>query len=164
MAIFWPKPWVNPSAKNLNFSTFWTCCFYRLERRFCVLEYCKTHFPALYCKKKDMEKWPFFDQNHGLTPLEKSHFFDFLNLLHLCFWVRWWQTMSIYYCIYLFILFFDEGNRYVLTMQIWTIIEWGFAMTEIIRVLVSVISLGLQLGWEHLSVPWLFEILENNRI
>ena len=26
-----------------------------------------------------MEKWPFFDQNHGLTPLEKSQFFDFLN-------------------------------------------------------------------------------------
>ena len=28
-----------------------------------------------------MEKWPFFDQNHGLTPLEKSQFFDFLNFL-----------------------------------------------------------------------------------
>ena len=26
-----------------------------------------------------MEKWPFFDQNHGLTPLGKSQFFDFLN-------------------------------------------------------------------------------------
>ena len=34
-------------------------------------------------KKKDMEKWPFFDQNYGLTPLEKSQFFDFLNLLFL---------------------------------------------------------------------------------
>ena len=80
MAIFSPKPWVNPSGKNLNFSTFWTCCFHGLERRFFVLENCKTHFPALYCKKKkDIEKWPFFDQNHELTPLEKSQFFDFLN-------------------------------------------------------------------------------------
>ena len=26
-----------------------------------------------------MEKWPFLDQNHGLTPLEKCQFFDFLN-------------------------------------------------------------------------------------
>ena len=24
--------------------------------------------------------WPFFDQNHGLTPLENSQLFDFLNL------------------------------------------------------------------------------------
>ena len=26
-----------------------------------------------------MEKWQISDQNHGLTPLEKSQFFDFLN-------------------------------------------------------------------------------------
>ena len=30
-------------------------------------------------KKKNLEKWPFFDQNHGLTPLEKCQLFDFLN-------------------------------------------------------------------------------------
>ena len=30
-----------------------------------------------------MEKWPIFDQNHGLTPLEKSQFSDFLNFLFL---------------------------------------------------------------------------------
>ena len=30
-----------------------------------------------------MEKWPIFDQNHGLTPLEKWQFFDFLNFLFL---------------------------------------------------------------------------------
>ena len=27
-----------------------------------------------------MEKWPIFDQNHGLTSLKKSQFFDFFNL------------------------------------------------------------------------------------
>ena len=27
-----------------------------------------------------MEKWPFLDQNNGLTPLEKCQFFNFLNL------------------------------------------------------------------------------------
>ena len=26
-----------------------------------------------------MEKWPVFNQNHGLSPLEKSQFFDLLN-------------------------------------------------------------------------------------
>ena len=28
-----------------------------------------------------MEKWPIFDQNHGLTPLEKWQFFHFLAFL-----------------------------------------------------------------------------------
>ena len=33
--------------------------------------------------KRKMEKWPIFDQNHGLTPSEKSQFFDFLIFLFL---------------------------------------------------------------------------------
>ena len=31
-------------------------------------------------KKKKLEKWPFLDQNHGLTPLQKCQFLNFLNL------------------------------------------------------------------------------------
>ena len=74
MAIFGPKRWV-------NFSTFSTSCFYSLERPFFVLEYRKRHFPGLYClKKKMLEKWPFFDQNHGFTPFEKCQFLDFFNV------------------------------------------------------------------------------------
>ena len=140
MTNFGPKPWVNPLGKILNFSTFWTCCFYSLERRFFILEYPKRHFPGLYCLKKKswkndqfwtknhgltrlekqsisrlfglvvfiaqkdvflfqniikdifmayiaykkkLEKWPFLDQNHGLTPLEKCQFFDFLDFMIL---------------------------------------------------------------------------------
>ena len=30
-----------------------------------------------------MEKWPFLDENHGLTVLEKCQFFDFLKFLFL---------------------------------------------------------------------------------
>ena len=30
-----------------------------------------------------MEKWPILDQNHGLTPLNKTQFFDFFNFLFL---------------------------------------------------------------------------------
>ena len=30
-------------------------------------------------KKKKLEKWPFFGEKHGLSPLEKCQFFDFLN-------------------------------------------------------------------------------------
>ena len=51
MVIFGPKPWEN-LWKKVNFSTFWSCCFYSLERRFFVLEYRKRHFPGLYCLKK----------------------------------------------------------------------------------------------------------------
>ena len=70
--------------KNVNFSTFWTSGFYSLERRFFVLEYDKRHFPCFYClKKKKLEKCPFLDQKHGLTPLEKCQFFDSLDLQFL---------------------------------------------------------------------------------
>ena len=134
MAIFGPKPW-----KNVNFWTFWTSCFYSLERRFSVLEYHKRYFPGLYCLnkkvgklaifgpkpwvnplgkmsifelfgllvfiaqrgvfcfqniikdislayialKRKLEKWPFLDQNHGLTAQEKCQIFHFLDFLFL---------------------------------------------------------------------------------
>ena len=83
MAIFGSKPWVNPFKKNVNFSTFRTSYFYSLEKRFFVLEYHKMHFPGLKCLKKRGKNWPFLDQKHGLIPLEKCHFFDFLNFLFL---------------------------------------------------------------------------------
>ena len=30
-----------------------------------------------------LEKWPYWDQNHGLTSLEKCQYFDFCNFLFL---------------------------------------------------------------------------------
>ena len=57
---FWTKTMGQPLSKNVNFWTFWTSCFYRLERRFFVLEYHKTHFPALYCLKKKSWKYCHF--------------------------------------------------------------------------------------------------------
>ena len=33
----------------------------------------------LFPKKKMLEKWPFLDQNYGLTRLEKCQLYDFLN-------------------------------------------------------------------------------------
>ena len=81
MATFGPIPSVKHLGKNVNFSSFLTSSFYRLERHFFVLEYRKGHFPGLNCLQKKLKKWPFLDQNHGLTPLEKCQFFDFLNFL-----------------------------------------------------------------------------------
>ena len=82
MAVFGPKPRVNPFGKMSIFRLL-TSCFYSVEKPFFVLEYRKRHFPNLYCLKKKIKKWPFLDQNHGLTTLEKCLFFDFLNFLFL---------------------------------------------------------------------------------
>ena len=51
--------------------------------RFFVVEYHETHFPGLYTLKKKMQKWPIFNQNRGLTRLEKCQFYDFFDLLFL---------------------------------------------------------------------------------
>ena len=43
----------------------------------------KDIFLTYSAEKKMLEKWPYLDQNHGLTPLEKLQFFDILNYLFL---------------------------------------------------------------------------------
>ena len=58
MAIFKPKPCVNPFGKMSIFRLFKLLVF-------------------ILPKKKKLEKWPFFDENHGLTPLEKCQYFYF---------------------------------------------------------------------------------------
>ena len=82
----WPfldqKKKLTPLEKN-QFFDFKTSCFYSLERLFFGLGYRHRHFPCLYCLKKKLEKWSFLDKNHGLTPLKKCQFFDFLNLLFI---------------------------------------------------------------------------------
>ena len=83
MAIFAPKLFVNLFRKMSILRLFELLIFYSQERHFFVLEYRKRHFPCLYCQKKKLEKWPFLDQNHVLTPLEKCQLFQFLNFLFL---------------------------------------------------------------------------------
>ena len=76
MAIFWPKPWVNPFEKMSIFRLFSTCCFYSVYRRFLSLEYHKRHFPGLYClKKKKLKKWPFLEQKQWVNPFGKMSIF-----------------------------------------------------------------------------------------
>ena len=50
-------------------------CFFALEKR-------KRHFLGLYCLKKKLEKWPFLDQNHELTPLENVNFSTFITFFY----------------------------------------------------------------------------------
>ena len=43
----------------------------------------KDIFPTYIALQKKLDKWPFLEQNHGLTTLEKCQFFDFLSFLFL---------------------------------------------------------------------------------
>ena len=84
MAIFGPKPWVNPFGKMSIFGFFELLVFIAQKGVFSFQSVVKVHFFGLYClKKKNLKKRPFLDQNHGLTPLEKCQFYDFLNFLFL---------------------------------------------------------------------------------
>ena len=84
MANFGPKLWVNPFGKMSVFRLFELFVFIGCKDVFFDVENRKRPFPGLYSlKKKKVDKRPFLDQNHGLTPLEKCQFFDFLNFLFL---------------------------------------------------------------------------------
>ena len=61
--------------KNGHFSTFWTACFYRLERRFFFLEYRKRHFPGLYCVKQKVGKMAIFRPERWVKPFGKMAIF-----------------------------------------------------------------------------------------
>ena len=83
----WPFLEQNHGLTNLEkcqFFNFLNFFFYSLERPFLALEYRKRYFPGLYfLTKRKLEKWPFLDQNHGLTLLEKCQFFQFFIILFL---------------------------------------------------------------------------------
>ena len=64
MAIFGPKPWVNPFGKMSIFRLFELLVF-KGRNRFFLFEYRERYFPGLHCLKKKFEKRRFLDQNHG---------------------------------------------------------------------------------------------------
>ena len=82
MAIFGPKPWVNPFEKILIFRLFKVFVFIVQKGVFSFQSIVKDSSWSILAKKK-VGKMAIFDQNYGLTPLEKCQFFDFLNFLFL---------------------------------------------------------------------------------
>ena len=82
MAIFGPKPWVNPFGKMSIFRLFELLVFIAQKGVFFPLEYRERHFPVLHCLKKKVGKMAIFGPK-PLTPLEKCQFFDFLDFLFL---------------------------------------------------------------------------------
>ena len=69
--------------EKYQFFDYLNFLFLLLRKAFFRSTYRKRLFPGLYCLKRKLEKWPFLDQNHGVTRLEKCQFFDLLNVLFL---------------------------------------------------------------------------------
>ena len=78
MAVFGPKPWVNPFGKMWIFRLN-KLPFFFLERRFFVLEYGKRHFPGLYCLKKKVVKMAIFKPKPWVNPFGKMLIFRFFK-------------------------------------------------------------------------------------
>ena len=91
MAIFGPKPWVNPFGKISVFRVFELFVFIAQKGVFFFQNFVKDIFLAYIAQKKKSEKWPILDQNHGLNPLEKCQFFNLLNFLFL-------QARKAFFC------------------------------------------------------------------
>ena len=68
--------------KNVNFFSFRTSSFYRLEKPFFLLEYRKRHFPGLYCLKKN-GKMANFGPKLCVNPYGKISVFRLLELFVL---------------------------------------------------------------------------------
>ena len=68
MAIFGPKPWVNPFWKMLIFRLFERLVFKAQKGVFSFQKIVKDIFLVYIALKKKWEKWPFLDQNHEKKP------------------------------------------------------------------------------------------------
>ena len=86
LAIFRPKPLVNPFRKMSIFLLFHLLVFYSLERRFFVLEYHKRHFPGLYFQKKKVGKMAIFGTKPWAKPFGKMSIFRLFDLLIFIPW------------------------------------------------------------------------------
>ena len=83
MAIFILKSRVNPFGKMSIFRLFELLVFIAQKGVFSLQNIIKDIFLGYIAQKKKLEKWSFFDQNHGLTPMKKFLIFDFLNFMFL---------------------------------------------------------------------------------
>ena len=83
MAIFLPKPWVNPFGKMSIFRILELLVFIAYKGAFSFEVIVKVIFLTNIALQKRLEKWPYLDQSHGLTPFEKCQFSNFWNFLFL---------------------------------------------------------------------------------
>ena len=81
MAIFGPKPWVNPFGKTSIFRHFALLVFIAKKGVFFVLEYRKSHFPHQYCLKKNIGKMAILGPKPWVNLFGKMSIFRLLELL-----------------------------------------------------------------------------------
>ena len=81
MAIFGPKPFVNPFGKKLKFFDSLNFLFLQSIKVFFVLEYRKRHFPGLYCLKKKFLKMAIFGPKGWVNSFGKMSVFRPFELL-----------------------------------------------------------------------------------
>ena len=77
------KPWTKPIGKIPIFRLFQILVSILYKGVSSLFIIVKHTFLAYFPLNKNLEKLAIFDQNHGLTPLEKPQFFDFFNFLFL---------------------------------------------------------------------------------
>ena len=80
MAIFFQNHGLTRLEK-WQFFNFLNFFFYSLERRFCVLEYRKGHFPMLYFRKKKDGKMAIFGPKPWVNPFGKMSVFRLFGRL-----------------------------------------------------------------------------------
>ena len=84
MTNFGPKPQTIPFGGISIFRLFELLFFLQPKITFfSFYSIINTFYWSILPKIKKMEKWPILDQNHGLSLLDKSQFFDSLNFLFL---------------------------------------------------------------------------------
>ena len=83
MAIFGPKPQVNPFGKMSIFRLFQLLVFIAQKGVFAFYNIVKDICPAYLAKKNKVEKWSFLNQKQGSTRLEKCEFFDLFKFVFL---------------------------------------------------------------------------------
>ena len=81
MAIFGQKPWDNHFLKMSIFQLCKLFVFMVYKSVFCHRLSLKIFSWPILPKKKNLEKRPFFDHNHGLTPLKKCKIFRLFELI-----------------------------------------------------------------------------------
>ena len=83
MAIFIPKPWVNPFGKMSIFRILELLVFIADKGAFPFQSIVKVIFLTNIAFKKRVGKMPIFRPKPWVNPLEKCQFFDFWNFLFL---------------------------------------------------------------------------------
>ena len=105
MAIFGPKPWVNPFGKISIFRLFQLFVFIGQKSVFSFQNIVKAIAWHILSEKTKLENSLFLDQNHGLTPLEKCQFWTlspscFYSLERRCFVLEYRKRhLPVLYCL-----------------------------------------------------------------